>query len=138
MSHRKLNLLGRQIAGKPIDAAILQMVFSEKRASTRIKSMLCVARDHAEAYKNLNRSKLIVAEAWVSKGEKLRRLDIKGRGRSGVKHHPKAKLTVVLKEGKTLQEKVLAQRAYKVNKIRSPGLMRENKPIRNPGPMWAW
>jgi len=55
-------------------------VFSEKRASTRIKSMLCVARDHAEAYKNLNRSKLIVAEAWVSKGEKLRRLDIKGRG----------------------------------------------------------
>lgn len=53
-------MLGRQIAGKPIDAAILQMVFSEKRASTRIKSMLCVARDHAEQYKNLDRSKLIV------------------------------------------------------------------------------
>ena len=62
MSHRKLNMLGRQVAGKPIDAAILQMVFSEKRASTRIKSMLCVARDHAEVYKKLTRSKLIVGE----------------------------------------------------------------------------
>ena len=80
----------------------------------------------------------MLAEAWVSKGEKVKRFDIKGRGRAGIKHHPKAKLTVVLKEGKTPREKTLEERAYKVNKIRSPGLMRENKPIRNPGPMWAW
>jgi hypothetical protein len=60
MSHRKLNLLSRQIAGKPIDAAILQMVFSDKRAATRVKSMLCVARDHAESYKGLRRDKLVV------------------------------------------------------------------------------
>lgn len=62
ISHRKLNDLGRQISGKPIDQAILQMVFSEKRASTRIKSMLCVARDHAVEYKVLDRSRLTVCE----------------------------------------------------------------------------
>lgn len=60
ISHRKLNDLGRQITGKPIDQAVLQMMFSEKRASTRIKSMLCVARDHAVDYKGLDRSKLVV------------------------------------------------------------------------------
>lgn len=65
-------------------------------------------------------------------------MDVKGRGRTGLKHHPKAKLTVVLKEGKTLEEKTMALRKYRVNKIRSAGYVREDRPIRNPGPMWAW
>ena len=60
ISHRKLNMLGRQIAGQPIDMAIMQMKFSEKRASKRIKSMLVVAKDHATAYKSLDASKLVV------------------------------------------------------------------------------
>lgn len=53
-------MLGRQIAGQPIDMAIMQMKFSEKRASKRIKSMLVVAKDHATAYKSLDASKLVV------------------------------------------------------------------------------
>ena len=59
ISHRKLNMLGRQIAGKPIDSAILQMLFSEKRASKRIKSMLVVAKDHA-VLKGLEDKKLVI------------------------------------------------------------------------------
>ncbi|CAL1700959.1 unnamed protein product [Somion occarium] len=61
ISHRKLNLLSRQIAGKPIDSAILQMTFSEKRASKRIKSMLVVAKKHAKK-KGLEEKKLIVGD----------------------------------------------------------------------------
>jgi hypothetical protein len=53
-------MLGQQISGKPIDHAILQMMFSEKRASKRIKSMLVLAREHALRYKGLNHSKLVV------------------------------------------------------------------------------
>jgi hypothetical protein len=60
ISHRKLNMLGRQISGRPIDHAILQMMFSEKRASRRVKSMLVLARDHALRYKGLDHSKLVV------------------------------------------------------------------------------
>jgi large subunit ribosomal protein L22 len=59
ISHRKLNDLGRQIAGKPIDHAIVQMQFSEKRASKRIRSMLVVAKKHA-AGKGIDQSKMIV------------------------------------------------------------------------------
>lgn len=65
ISHRKLNMLGRQIAGKPIDSAILQMMFSEKRASKRIKSMLVVAKDHAQL-KGLESNKLIVGQCLLS------------------------------------------------------------------------
>ena len=60
ISHRKLNKLGRQISGKPVDSAILQMMFSEKRASNRIKSMLVVAKDHATGLKGLDEKKLVV------------------------------------------------------------------------------
>ena len=59
ISHRKLGDLARQVAGKPIDSAILQMVFSQKRVSNRLKSMLVVARDHA-IQKGLRRDKLVV------------------------------------------------------------------------------
>lgn len=54
-------MLSRQISGLPIDEAIVQMQFSEKRASSWIKSTLCLARDHA-IDKGLDRAKLIVGE----------------------------------------------------------------------------
>ncbi|CAE6456103.1 unnamed protein product [Rhizoctonia solani] len=138
ISRRKLNLLANQISGKPIDSAILQMEFSDKRAARRIKSTLCLARDHAEMYKGLARNKLVVAEAWVSKGDYLQRVDPKGRGRIGRKHHPSARMSVVLKEGKTHAEILEQQRKYKLGRIVGAGFVREDKPIRNPGPGWAW
>jgi large subunit ribosomal protein L22 len=139
MSHRKLNDLGRQISGKPIDYAILQMQFSEKRASTRIKSMLATAKNHATRYKCLDGSKLVVAEAWVTKGPRsLKRIDIKGRGKFGIKVHPDSRLNVVLKEGKTWAQRQSEERARKLNRIRSAGLAREDVPLRNPAPTWAW
>ena len=60
-SHRKLNKLGNQIAGKPIDVAILQMQFSEKRNSKRIKSMLATAKQHA-TQKGLDPERLLVCQ----------------------------------------------------------------------------
>lgn len=58
-------MLGRQISGKPIDYAILQMQFSEKRASKRVKNMLVLAKQHAVNYKNLDGSKLVVCMSHV-------------------------------------------------------------------------
>lgn len=45
------------------------------------------------------------AQSWVTKGPALQRLDIKGRGRFGVKHHPSSKLHVLLAEGETDEER---------------------------------
>lgn len=62
ISHRKLNKLGRQLSGKPIDSAILQMTFSEKRASKRIRNMLVVAKSHA-SLKGIDPRKMVVGTA---------------------------------------------------------------------------
>ncbi|KAH9482641.1 50S ribosomal protein L22 [Psilocybe cubensis] len=139
ISHRKLNMLGKQISGKPIDYAILQMQFSEKRASTRIMNMLATARDHATRYKKLSEGKLVVAEAWVTKGPRLpARMEARGRGHYGTRTHPNSKLSVVLKEGKTIEQEKAAARKRKLKKIVSAALVREDKPIRNPSPTWGW
>lgn len=85
--------------------------------------MVALARDHAIA-KGLSRDKLVIgafqalsclrngcslyacaAQSWVTQGPSLKRLDIKGRGRYGVKHHPSSKLHVLLAEGDTAEEK---------------------------------
>lgn len=55
-------MLGRQISGKPIDMAILQMQFSEKRAGRRLKSMLVMAKQHATRLKGLDAKKLVVCK----------------------------------------------------------------------------
>lgn len=79
------------------------------------------------------------AESWVTKGpNQLKRVDIKGRGRTGMKTHPHARLHVLLKEGKTQAELRDEGRARKLRKIVSAGLVREDVPIRNPGSSWAW
>ncbi|KAH7914363.1 ribosomal protein L22/L17 [Hygrophoropsis aurantiaca] len=139
ISHRKLNMLGRQISGRPIDHAIMQMQFSEKRASSRIKSMLVTAKLHAGNYKNMEMSKLVVAEAWVTKGPKqLKRMEPRGRGKFGIRIHPDSRLHVKLKEGKTFEQLQAEMRARRLKRIVSASLVREDVPLRNPSASWQW
>lgn len=142
ISPRKLSMLAHQISGHPIDYAILQMQFSPKRASKRILSTLALARDHAAA-KGMQVPRLIVSEAWVNKGTFLRRIDIKGRGRFGFKHHPSARMNIVLRYGKTYAEKeieTLALARKRVKAIGTGGVVRTNRPIVNQfqRPGWQW
>ncbi|WFC93953.1 hypothetical protein MBRA1_000579 [Malassezia brasiliensis] len=142
ISPRKLNLLANQIIGKPIDFAIVQMQFSAKRAARRVRATLVMARDHAIA-KGMDPSKLLVSEAWVTKGTYFARLEIKGRARHGIMHHPQAKLNVVLRPGKTWEEREeaaldLARR--RMRRLGSGGVTRTNRKIVNgfQRPGWAW
>ena len=79
------------------------------------------------------------AEAWVGKGPNvLKRLEPQGRGRTGIKEHPDSRLNVLLKEGKTAAQLQEEDRKRKLKRIISAGITREDVPIRNPNPAWAW
>ena len=142
ISPRKLQMIANQISGQPIDYAILQMQFSPKRAAKRVLSTLALARDHAAA-KGMEVPRLIVSEAWVGKGIYLTRTDIKGRARMGRKHHPQARLSVVLRYGKTYAEKEVEkiQTARKrVRAIGTGGVVRTDNKVVNTfqRPGWGW
>ena len=75
----------------------------------------------------------------MTKGPKqLKRIEFKGRSKYGIRQHPDSKLSVILEEGKTLQERARLLRERKLNRIRSPGLIREDKPLVNVPPVFAW
>jgi large subunit ribosomal protein L22 len=75
----------------------------------------------------------------VNKRAKRSRKQVsQGRGHSGIRIKPSSSLTVVLKEGKTVEQQKAEARKRKLSRIVSAAVTREDKPLRNPGPMWAW
>ena len=81
----------------------------------------------------------VTGETWTNKGQYIKRLDIKGRGRAGIKHHPTAKLHLVLREGKTQMEKQEAKFRKELSMVRSAGQVREDGVLRRKVVSgWAW
>lgn len=68
-SVKKLGPLARQIAGKPIEDAILQMRFSKKRAAADVKKLLEYARDEATVMKGMGLGQVKPVEEAKKEGD---------------------------------------------------------------------
>lgn len=137
-SHRKLNKLASQIIGKPIDYAILQMKFSEKRVSRHVERLLLETKERAQGLQ-MNLDELVVKEAWVGKGADMpKRIDIRARGKFGTKMRYRAHMTVRLGRGETPQEKYEKKMQRALDKIRIAEPLNNDKKIRFPRGQWAW
>ena len=124
-SVKKLGPLARQIAGKNIDEAILQMRFSKKKAAQDVLGHLEHAKNVAivrsgmgleagkeskpitvilkngERKKISNPSDIYIQEAWVNRGPYGREMDHRARGQINMMRPPTTGLSVLLKEEKT-------------------------------------
>lgn len=115
-SVKKLVMLARQIAGKPLDEAITQMKWSKKKMAAEVRYYLEEARDLAIAQRGMglgkindeifqksrkiktkegkwieitDPSRIYIAQSWVGRGAwRGKEIDYKGRGRMGVIQHP--------------------------------------------------
>lgn len=68
-----------------------------------------------------------------------KQLDIKGRGRRGVKRHPYARINVLLKEGLTKERKLEIKFKKELGKVRSAGMVREDGKLRRKVISdWTW
>jgi large subunit ribosomal protein L22 len=103
---RKLNSFVDVIRGVHIDDALIQCKIHNKKAARLTEKLLESARANAVNNHGLDGSQLMVDQAWVGKGQYLRRVSIHGRGRSGVMHKTRSHLTVVLKEEDNVPRKV--------------------------------
>lgn len=75
----------------------------------------------------------------MDRGRKIKRIDIKGRARYGIKEHQEARLHFILREGKTRAELLEEKRKAMLSKIRSAGVVREERVIINaPTNGWRW
>ena len=129
-SLKKLGPLARQIAGKNIDEAIVQMQFSKKKAAKDVLGHLEHARNEAitrwgmgltpepgdplapsdpitVTFKNGQRKKITnptsiyIAQAWVNRGSFTRDQEYRARGQVNIINHPSTALGLLLKEERT-------------------------------------
>lgn len=126
-SLKKLGPLARQIAGKPIEDAIVQMRFSRKKVAQNVRKHLEYARDEAIVKRGMglgaaegrkgepveielkdgkrklvtDRTGIYVDQAWVGKGMKGASLDYRARGRVNIMTNPYTSISVLLKEEAT-------------------------------------
>ncbi|KAI2792866.1 hypothetical protein POX_b02909 [Penicillium oxalicum] len=126
-SVKKLNPLARQIAGKPLDEAILQMRFSKKKAAKDVLDHLEHAKNVAmvragmglglpsgtsaepvtvtlksgERKKINDPTSIYIQQAWVNRGPYGFGMDHRARGQINRLRPPATGLSVVLKEEKT-------------------------------------
>ncbi|KAF2436507.1 ribosomal protein L22 [Tothia fuscella] len=126
-STKKLGMLARQIAGKPIEDAIVQMQFSKKLVAREIKEHLEFARNSAIVRRGLglgkvedrtgepveiqlkngqrktvkDRTSIYIDQAWVNRGKYSRSPEFRARGKMNILHHPHTSISVVLKEEAT-------------------------------------
>ncbi|OAA35054.1 mitochondrial large ribosomal subunit [Metarhizium rileyi] len=163
-SLKKLVMLSRQIAGKPVDEAISQMQWSKKKMAAEVKYYLEEARDLAIAQRGMGLGKvngevfdkprkiltrdgkwiqvedptrMYVAQSWVGRGPwRGKEIDYKGRGRMGVIKHPSTSFTVLLKEEKTRIREYEELEAKKTAK--GPWVHLPNRRVHGQRPYYSW
>jgi ribosomal protein L22 len=122
-STKKLGMLARQIAGKPIEEAIVQMRFSKKRVAQDLRKHLEYSRDMAVVNRGMglgkiegtqgepieielkdgkrkkitDRTGIYVDQAWVGRGPHGTEIDYRARGQAHTMRNPfTSKSSVVL------------------------------------------
>ncbi|CRK37024.1 hypothetical protein BN1708_007279 [Verticillium longisporum] len=100
-------------------------------------AVIKVKTKDGQSLKITDPSSLYVAEAWVNKGpSRNRRIEFKGRGRTGVIISPSTGISVVLKEEKT-RIREHNERVAKEAK-RKPWVHLPNRPVTAQRPYYSW
>lgn len=100
VSPQKLNLVAGMIRGLSVVQAQSVLAFSVKRIARDVRKILLSAVANAEHNVGMDVDKLYVREASVGRALVMRRLDIKGRSRSGRIEKPLSHLRIIVSEVK--------------------------------------
>ncbi|MBB4285857.1 50S ribosomal protein L22 [Roseospira goensis] len=101
-SPRKLNLVAASIRGMPVERALSELAFSNRRIAVEVRKVLESAIANAENNHQLDVDQLVVTEAYVGKSLVMKRWRARARGRVGKILKPWANLTIVVREREEL------------------------------------
>lgn len=97
-SPQKLDLVAKSIRGKDVNAAMMELTFSNRRIAGEVKKVLQSAVGNAEENHGLDIDNMFVAEASVGKHMVLKRWKARARGRVGRIVKPFSRIRIVLRE----------------------------------------
>jgi large subunit ribosomal protein L22 len=94
----KLNQVAKMIRGLPVEKALTQLTFCDRRIAVDVKKTLMSAIANAENNHDLNIDDLVVKEAFVGKSMVMKRFRARARGRGAKILKPFSHLTVIVRE----------------------------------------
>lgn len=126
-SMKKATVVNRFVRGYNVKTAINQLHFNPKKMSTELEKLLKRGLEQARE-QGINEDEAFIQALWVgSDGDWRKRPDIKGRGRTGIIHHPLVHLKAILKGGQTKQR--LAWEKEQKQLAAKPRLLLNNEPL---------
>ncbi|KAI9647807.1 39S ribosomal protein L22, mitochondrial [Ciborinia camelliae] len=163
-SVKKLVPLAKQIAGKTVEDAIIQMRFSKKKVAKDVKEHLEHARNEAILKRGMGLGKvekttenfktryivtkdgkrvkvedpttLYVDEAWCGKGDWTRSYDFRARGNVNIMKNRTTSISIVLKEEKT-RIRLHEEREEKLKK-KKVWVQLPNRPVTAQRQYYSW
>ena len=102
-SVRKLNPILKDIVGKKVEVAIINLEFSEKRITQDIRKTINSAVANAENNFQYDIDKLIVKEAYCGKKIIMKRFRPRAKGRAAPILKPYSSVTIILSEQKKME-----------------------------------
>jgi len=98
ISPHKLQLICRSVSGLSAREALAQLRLSSAKKSVYVAAAIRTAAHVAKNSFNMEKSRLVVSEAYCTKGTYYKRVEFRARGRANIRHRRHSHLTVVLKE----------------------------------------
>jgi len=102
-SVKKVNMVAKLIRKLPVPLAMAQLRYSKKARSNEMLRMMNAGVEAAKESHGLSTEELFVGIVNLGRGPYLKRIDIKGRGRTGLITIPCTHVTMVLREKPTLE-----------------------------------
>ncbi|KAK5154989.1 mitochondrial large ribosomal subunit [Cryomyces antarcticus] len=161
-SIKKLGMLARQIAGKPVEEAIVQMRFSKKKVAREVQAHLEHARNEAIVKRGMGLGQaegkksepiqielkdgkrrtvedptgIYVDQAWVGRGEYGIAYDYRARGQVNTMRPPFTSISVLLKEEATRVR--LSQERDKKRENRKLWVQLPDRPVTTQRQYYSW
>ena len=105
-SHRKINLLLKNIRGKKADTVIRDLSFARQRIASDIKKTVQSEISNAENNFQFDIDNLFVKEAYVWKSIVLKRFRPRAKGRASAIKKPYTNITIILAEKKIKEKEI--------------------------------
>jgi large subunit ribosomal protein L22 len=125
-SPKKFNDVCRLVRGLSVDDAVAQCALSPKKYADVVRKVILSAAANATNNHDLDREKLVVAEALVGKGTFIKRVSVHGRGRAGVITKPRSHVTIAVAEASDERPR----RRMKVREHEAPWKRRRRSALR--------
>ncbi len=140
-SYKKVNHLTRLIQGMSVAQAKVQMEMNLKRPATHVAELLARVQTYLTRDHQLNPHGVFIKRAWVGKGQYTKTINMHGRGRFGIMHHPKSHVKIEITPGPfqlTREEKDFEKlkKLYK-KPLHLPRALVETVPMRFHEPIWS-